>query len=255
MKTRIKVIIAIASCIAIVVLIIVLVSCNKKAAPDISSFSTANQEETEVTTESVTESVPSDHSDEPDPSNALQTEESTSEPAYTTRNSEAEQTAQQTSQTTRETKPTNERPQTQATVTPKPTSATVPTNTPTPKPTSTPKPTATPKPEPTATPVPTNTPTPEPTATPKPTNTPKPTPKPVNDPKYTKCIADVEYWAGPDNCYHGIVYGVPCVRNSAGKWETTGKGEDMVWDAIEAEHPDAGGYTDKIVSGSHRNFS
>ena len=97
----------------------------------------------------------------------------------------------------------------------------------------------------------TNKPTQNATSTPKPT----PTPKPVNDPKYTKCIADVEYWAGQDNCYHGYVYGVPCRRNSAGRWVTTSEGEQMVWDAIEAEHPDYGGYSAKIVSGSQRNFS
>lgn len=164
----------------------------------------------------------------------------------TTNDIVAGNTAQQTSQTNRSAAP---RAHVTSTPTPKPTSAAAPTNTPTPKPT------ATPVPEPTATPVPTNTPTPEPTAAPTPTNTPTPTPKPVNDQRYKHCIADVEYWAGNDNCYHGFVYGVPCVRNSAGKWVETGDGEDMVWDTIEEEHPDAGGYTTRIVSGSHRNFS
>lgn len=102
---------------------------------------------------------------------------------------------------------------------------------------------------PTETPDPTNTPSPEPL------NSPSLTPKPVNDPKYTRCIADVEYWAGNDNCYHGIVCGVECRRNKAGRWVITNDGESMVWDAIEAEHPDYGGYSSKIIRGTERDFS
>ena len=55
MKNRVKVIIAIVSGLAVIALIIGLVSCNKKSAADISSFSTANPSETEVTTESVSD--------------------------------------------------------------------------------------------------------------------------------------------------------------------------------------------------------
>ena len=165
---------------------------------------------------------------------------------------EIEETEQQTSS---DRTIVNEEHRTQATVTPKPTRTPDPTNTPTPRPTATQEASATPTPVPTEAPVPTEETIPEATPTPVPTNTPTPTPKPVNDPQYKHCVADVEYWAGPDNCFHGHVYGVPCVRNSAGKWVETGEGEDMVWDAIETEHPDAGGYTTKIVSGSHRNFS
>lgn len=164
--------------------------------------------------------------------------------AETTNDISAGNTAQQTSQTNR-----SSAPRAHATATPTPEHASSTAADPTPAPT------ATLVPEPTDTPVLTNTPTPEPTSAPTPTNTPTPTPKPVNDQRYKHCIADVEYWAGNDNCYHGFVYGVPCVRNSAGKWVETGDGEDMVWDAIEDEHPDAGGYTTRIVSGSHRNFS
>ena len=164
----------------------------------------------------------------------------------TTNDIAAGNTAQQTSQTNRSTVP---RAHVTATPTTKPASIAAPTNTPTPVPT------ATPVPETTVAPVPTNTPIPELTVSPTPTNTPTPTLKPVNDQRYTHCIADVEYWAGNDNCYHGFVYGVPCIRNSAGKWVETGDGEDMVWDVIEEEHPDAGGYTTRIVSGSHRYFS
>jgi hypothetical protein len=29
----------------------------------------------------------------------------------------------------------------------------------------------------------------------------------------------------------------------------------MVWDAIEAEHPDYGGYSSKIIQGTERDFS
>ena len=258
MKNRIKVTIAIVSGLAVIALIIGLASCNKKASPDISS-STAN-EETEITSDASSEVITSGSSEEATPTSSFSqaNTETSEESTETTTNIEVAESTQQTSQTTRSSEPVRvnsdqTQPKATATPTPKPTKAptSAPTNAPKPtstlKPTASPKPTATPTPEPTEAPEPTK----APTSTPKPT----PTPKPVNDPKYTKCIADVEYWAGNDNCYHGIVYGVPCKRNKSGKWVITNEGEQMVWDAIEAEHPDYGGYTDKIVSGSQRNFS
>ena len=237
--------------------------------PEVLSFSQLNKEDpVSVTESSVEETTPT--------SSFWQAEESnkeSTEVTETTTSIEVAESTYQTRDTVRSSEPANtvrvnnnqDRAHTQATATPTPKPTKAPTSAPTatPKPTSTPKPTATPKPTtaPTATPKPTATPTPEPTEAPEPTkaptSTPKPTPtpKPVNDPKYTKCIADVEYWAGQDNCYHGYVYGVPCRRNSAGRWVTTREGEEMVWDAIEAEHPDYGGYSSKIVQGSQRNFS
>ena len=252
MKSRIKVTIAIVSGLAVIALIIGLVSCNKKAAPDISS-SSANKEETEITSDASSEVITSGSSEE-----AMPTSSFSQANTETTTNIEVEESTQQTSQTVRSSEPVRvnsdqTQPKATATPTPKPTKAPTSAPTNTPKPTSTPNPTATPKP--TATPTPEPTEAPEPTKAPTSTPKPTPTPKPVNDPKYTKCIADVEYWAGNDNCYHGIVYGVPCKRNKSGKWVITNEGEQMVWDAIEAEHPDYGGYTDKIVSGSQRNFS
>ena len=256
MKTRNIVIIAIVSGIAIIALVIALVSCNKKAAPDVSSFSTANINESEVTTESLSEVDVSVQSEDPTASSLiLQAEETNQEgTTETTKNNEVEGTTQQTSPTSSSapasagdgnTGSGQESPKATATPTP------VPTKAPAADPTEAPKPTATP------TPVPTATPTPEPTETPVPTSTPKPTPTlaPEYDPQYTKCIADVEYWAGQDNCYHGVVYGVPCIRYNNKKWVESPEGEDMVWDAIEAEHPDAVGYTTKVISGTCRNFS
>lgn len=264
MKTRNKLILTITSGIAATALFIGVVSCNRNAAPDISSFSIANTSETEVMTEPSSDadnSVPSEETS----SSVLQADEFIQEVAETTENIPVESTTQQTRQTTSGTEPTNRstgnsnsdqrNPKATSTPTPVPTKA--PTSAPTATPTASPKsttptpvpPTATPTSEPTATPVPTA--TPKPTATP----TPQPTKPPVSDPKYTKCTVDVEYWAGANNQYHGYVYGVPCHRNNSGKWVLTNKGAEMVWDAIEAEHPDYGGYTNKIVEGSHRNFS
>ena len=168
MKTRVKVIIAIVSGLAVIALIIGLVSCNKKSAADISSFSTANPSETEVTTESVSDDNASDSSEEVQ-SSVLQESTSNQEVSTeTTRNNEVANSTQQTSQTSSSTTPSNSgNGNTGSTQeTPKATPTPVPTEAPIATPT--PEPTATPTPEPTATPVPTATPTPEPTPKPKP---------------------------------------------------------------------------------------
>ena len=253
MKPLVKLLLSLAIKIAFIALIYAMVmgltSCSGCSNSDALSFSTAKEEVTENTSDtSSEEAVPTSSFSQ---ANKKDPEESTVATGITTIIEVAEST-QQTSQTTRSSEPVRvnsdqTQPKATATPTPKPTKSPTSAPTNTPKPTSTPKPTATPTPEPTEAPEPTK----APTSTPKPS----PTPKPVNDPRYTRCIADVEYWAGNDNCYHGIVYGVPCKRNKNGKWVITNEGEQMVWDAIEAEHPDYGGYTDKIVSGSQRNFS
>ena len=168
MKNRVKVIIAIVSGLAVIALIFGLVSCNKKSAADISSFSTANPSETEVTTESVSDDNASDSSEEVQ-SSVLQESTSNQEVSTeTTRNNEVANSTQQTSQTSRSTTPSNSgNGNTGSTQeTPKATPTPVPTEAPIATPT--PEPTATPTPEPTATPVPTATPTPEPTPKPKP---------------------------------------------------------------------------------------
>lgn len=168
MKKRDIVIIATVSGIAVIALLIGLVSCNKSDAPDVSSFSTANPRETEVTTESLSDVDASDPSEEVQTS-SLQANESNQEVSTeTTKNIEVASSTQQTSQTTSSNAPAStgggnsgsgqESPK--ATPTPVPTEAPIATPTP--------EPTATPTPEPTATPVPTATPTPEPTPKPKP---------------------------------------------------------------------------------------
>lgn len=170
MKKRDIVIIATVSGIAVIALLIGLVSCNKSDAPDVSSFSTANPRETEVTTESLSDVDASDPSEEVQTS-SLQANESNQEVSTeTTKNIEVASSTQQTSQTTSSNAPasTGGGNSGSGQESPKATPTPVPTEAPAADPTEAPKPTATPTPEPTATPVPTATPTPEPTPTPKP---------------------------------------------------------------------------------------
>lgn len=171
MKNRVKVIIAIVSGLAVIALIIGLVSCNKKSAADISSFSTANPSGTEVTTESLSDANASEPSEEVQASSVLQANEIDQiVSTETTKNIEVASSTQQTSQTTSSNAPasTGGGNSGSGQESPKATPTPVPTEAPAADPTATPKPTATPTPEPTATPVPTATPTPEPTPTPKP---------------------------------------------------------------------------------------
>lgn len=170
MKKRDIVIIATVSGIAVIALLIGLVSCNKSDAPDVSSFSTANPSETEVTTESLSDVDASDPSEEVQAS-SLQANESNQEVSTeTTKNIEVASSTHQTSQTTSSNAPasTGGGNSGSGQESPKATPTPVPTEAPAADPTDVPKPTATPTPEPTATPVPTATPTPEPTPTPKP---------------------------------------------------------------------------------------
>lgn len=175
MKKRDIVIIATVSGIAVIALLIGLVSCNKSDAPDVSSFSTANPSETEVTTESLSDVDASDPSEEVQAS-SLQANESNQEVSTeTTKSNEVASSTQQTSQTTSSNAPTSTGNGNSGSgqESPKATPTPVPTEAPAADPTEAPKPTATPTPEPTATP------TPEPTATPAPTATPTPKPKPL----------------------------------------------------------------------------
>ena len=175
MKKRDIVIIATVSGIAVIALLIGLVSCNKSDAPDVSSFSTANPSETEVTTESLSDVDASDLSEEVQ-SSSLQANESNQEVSTeTTKNIEVASSTQQTSQTTSSNAPASAGGGNSGSgqESPKATPTPVPTEAPAADPTEAPKPTATPTPEPTATP------TPEPTATPAPTATPTPKPKPL----------------------------------------------------------------------------
>ena len=170
MKTRNKVIIAIALVVAVIALIVALFSCNRKVAPDVSSFSTANNQESEVIAES---------------SSVLQSDDSETEVNTDIANTDEaiQTTAQQTGQTTRNTEEADNNSGTE-TSSPKPSTQTeadptpVPTTAPSAEPTATPTPEPTPTSEPT--PVPTSTPTPVPTESPTPEPTATPTPKPYS---------------------------------------------------------------------------
>ena len=170
MKTRNKVFIAIALGVAVIALIVALISCNRKAAPDVSSFSTANNQESEVIAES---------------SSFLQSDESETEVSTDIANTDEaiQTTAQQTGQTTRNTEEADNSSGTE-TSSPKPSTQTEADPTPAPATASSAEPTATPTPEPTPTseptPVPTSTPTPVPTESPTPEPTATPTTKPYS---------------------------------------------------------------------------
>ena len=170
MKTRNKVFIAIALGVAVIALIVALISCNRKAAPDASSFSTANNQESEVIAET---------------SSVLESDESETEVSTDIANTDEaiQTTAQQTGQTTRNTEEADNSSGTE-TSSPKPSTQTEADPTPAPATASSAEPTATPTPEltPTSepTPVPTSTPTPVPTESPTPEPTATPTPKPYS---------------------------------------------------------------------------
>ena len=169
MKNRVKVIIAIVSGLAVIALIIGLVSCNKRSAADISSFSTADPSETEVTTESVNDVVTSIPSEEVETSSVSQANESNQDVSTeTTKNNEVASSTQQTSQTTSSTATSSSDNENTGSAQDNPKATPTPVPTEAPIATPTPEPTATPTPEPTATPVPTATSTPEPTPKPKP---------------------------------------------------------------------------------------
>ena len=170
MKTRNKVFIAIALGVAVIALIVALISCNRKAAPDVSSFSTANNQESEVIAET---------------SSVLQSDESETEVSTDIANTDEtiQTTAQQTGQTTRNTEEADNSSGTEAS-SPKPSTQTEADPTPAPATASSAEPTTTPAPEPTPTseptPVPTSTPTPVPTESPTPEPTATPTTKPYS---------------------------------------------------------------------------
>ena len=170
MKTRNKVFIAIALGVAVIALIVALISCNRKAAPDASSFSTANNQESEVIAET---------------SSVLESDESETEVSTDIANTDEaiQTTAQQTGQTTRNTEEADNSSGTE-TSSPKPSTQTEADPTPAPATASSAEPTATPTPEltPTSepTPVPTSTPTPVPTESPTSEPTATPTPKPYS---------------------------------------------------------------------------
>ena len=155
MKTRNKVIIAIALGVAVIALIAVLISCNRKAAPNDSSFSTANNQESEVIAEATS---------------VLQLEESETEVSTDIANTDEaiQTTAQQTGQTTRNTEEADNSLGTETSST-KPSTQTEADPTPVPSTASSTEPTATPTLEPTPTSDPTTTPDPTNTTTPEPT--------------------------------------------------------------------------------------
>ena len=181
MKQLVKLIISLGIKLALIALIYAIVmgltGCRGCANAEALSFSQANKEETEVTTNPSGETLTSDPSEETTPTSSFsQAFESDQEViTETTNDNQVANSTQQTSQTTSSSVQTgNSNGNTsssagaQATATPKPTATPVPTATPTPEPTEMPTQEPTEEPDPTATPVPTATPTPEPTPTPKP---------------------------------------------------------------------------------------
>ena len=234
MKSLVKLIVSLLVKLAFIALIYEIVmgltGCTGCSNPDILSSSTANIEETEITSETVM----SESSEEALPTsfgqaNIEHSEESTVV-SETTKTIEVEESTQQTKQTIRSTDPVRvNSDQTQLKAT----------STPTPKPTSTPKPISTQAPTkaPTATPQPTATPTPEPTEAPVPTSTPKPSPtsKPVWGWKKAKGTIRTTYDSATNGSNIPIdipnmpVSGETCDGKLTGYGKATDATEEAVW--------------------------
>ena len=114
MKSLVRLIISLGVKLALIALIYAIVmgltSCRGCSDADALSFSTANSDEVEVVTESSSESVMSDPSDETTPSSSFSqaTENNQTTITETTKNSEVASSTQQTSQTTSSTVPAQE---------------------------------------------------------------------------------------------------------------------------------------------------
>ena len=167
MKSLVKLIISLGVKLALIALIYAiamgLTSCRGCSDSEALSFSTANSDEVEVVTDSSSESVESDSSDEVMPTSSFSqtTETCQTTITETTKNSEVASSTQQTSQTTSSTVPAQEptetttaAPTTAPTSAQEPTSTSDPTTTPDPTNTTTPKLTESTTQEPTATPTP-----------------------------------------------------------------------------------------------------
>lgn len=256
MMTRVKAIIGIVSGITAISLVVGLISCNKRNAPDISSLSIAITEETDNTSESIGESNASGMSNtaessspilqvnESDPKSNTEVTEST-RPGETT--PAAEQDSSDSGNNSQDNNSGSGQVSLTATSTPKPVNnenstsgsnsgdgnTVAATNTPVPTSTPTPVPTATPTPEPTATP------TPEPTATP----VPEPDPEPVYEWVSGYATIHTTYDDGV-NCNVPIdIPGMPvdvelCDGELTGRARSTPETEDAVWNWLESQFPD-----------------
>lgn len=257
MKTRVKAIIGIVSGITAISLVVGLISCNKRNAPDISSLSIAITEETDNTSESIGESNASGMSNTAESSSILQVNESdpksNTEATESTRpgetietTSSAEQSPSGSGNNSQDNNSGSGQVSSTATPTPKPDNnedstsggnsgngnTVTATNTPVPTSTPTPVPTATPTPEPTATP------TPEPTATP----VPEPEPDPVYEWVSGYATIHTTYDDGVERNIPIDIPGMPvdvelCDGELTGRAQATPETEDAVWEWFENNVP------------------
>ena len=197
-----------------------LTGCRISDKPEVLSFSTANTEETEITTKTTSRGTGTETSEEPS-SYIEQAKESVStdesQIAETTQKKKAEKSTQQTRQTVRSTKPARNEPKKTTKARSKATSA------------------PTKKPE-TSTKVPTKAPTKAPTK--KPTNT--PTPKP-----YTYCTCDAEISCGSTaaGTFHKFTLkGLTAHKLKSGLWEITEASDDKVRAYLKENYPGYGRY-------------
>ena len=197
-----------------------LTGCRISDKPEVLSFSTANTEETEITTKTTSRVTVTETSEEPS-SYIEQAKESVStdesQIAETTQKKKAEKSTQQTRQTVRSTKPARNEPKKTTKARSKATSA------------------PTKKPE-TSTKAPTKAPTKSPTK--KPTNT--PTPKP-----YTYCTCDAEISCGSTaaGTFHKFTLkGLTAHKLKSGLWEITEASDDKVRAYLKENYPGYGRY-------------
>ena len=197
-----------------------LTGCRISDKPEVLSFSTANTEETEITTKTTSRVTVTETSEEPSPyieqaKESVSTDES--QIAETTQKKKAEKSTQQTRQTVRSTKPARNEPKKTTKARSKATSA------------------PTKKPE-TSTKAPTKAPTTAPTK--KPTNT--PTPKP-----YTYCTCDAEISCGSTaaGTFHKFTLkGLTAHKLKSGLWEITEASDDKVRAYLKENYPGYGRY-------------
>ena len=258
MKTRVKAIIGIVSGITAISLVVGLISCNKRNAPDISSLSIAITEETDNTSESIGESNASGMSNtaessssilqvnESDPKSNTEATESTRPGETIETTSSAEQSPSGSGNNSQDNNSGSGQVSSTATPTPKPDNnedstsggnsgngnTVTATNTPVPTSTPTPVPTATPTPEPTATP------TPEPTATP----VPEPEPDPVYEWVSGYATIHTTYDDGVERNIPIDIPGMPvdvelCDGELTGRAQATPETEDAVWEWFENNVP------------------
>lgn len=215
-KLLISLIVKLGMAALIYAIVMGLTGCRISDKPEVLSFSTANTEETEITTKTTSRVTVTETSEEPS-SYIEQAKESVStdesQIAETTQKKKAESSTQQTRQTVRSTKPARNEPKKTTKTRSKATSA------------------PTKKPE-TSTKAPTKAPTK------KPTNT--PTPKP-----YTYCTCDAEISCGSTaaGTFHKFTLkGLTAHKLKSGLWEITEASDDKVRAYLKENYPGYGRY-------------